>query len=200
MKRIFLTTALFWLVFTCGSHAQNLSSGLGTFERATLSIVNWIKSVSRSLDDFVVKEKRSQFLERLHDLNESLYKVETAKRALLADMKQTTNSSVELNRTRFIAEDLRQQIFHLRRSIHEVAVLLREEFQSGGLKVEELLSSTTDEKESWLDAFTHPTGEKWTNNPQLRAQLIARGEKAVGSLRNASLELAKLKQRLSPQD
>jgi hypothetical protein len=195
MKKVVLALALASLFLPENAFAQGAMTGQAAFEQASQSIFNWLRRISGSLDEFVASEKRAQLRQRLHELNESLYGVEASKLDLLSDMRLSTGST---NETKVLekAVVVSQKLDHLKTAIHRVAILLREQFQGDGLECERLLSSATGERKEWLSRFS--SDPSLLRNDATKREFISQGERAVESLRSASLELAKLTQRLDP--
>lgn len=193
MKKLVLIIALS-LFLPASGLPQDATGSQAAFERASQSIFDWLQRISRSLDEFVATERRDQLRQRLRTLNQSLYEVEASKLVLLLDMKQSTGLPAELQRMQRNAGVVAEKIDHLRHAIHDVAILLREQFQQEGLDCEILLSSATGERKTWL--FQLSSDPSLLSNRSTKEELINRGEHAVSSLRDASLELASLTHRL----
>jgi hypothetical protein len=185
--------SLLMVLLTTPATAQDVT-GQRKFQEATMALVDWLRTISGSLGPFVTSEKREQLITRLHELNESVYGVEAAKLALLFDLKVTFGSPAENERVQRIAIDITKKVNGLRIAIGGVAVLLREEFRAGGAECEQLLNEAVDERKIWL--FRLASDTTILENQVIREELIEEGEAAVRSLRNASLELARVTTRI----
>jgi hypothetical protein len=179
--------------------AQNsgaeVTAGANRFLKASLGIWNWVKTFDAEADQFVTKENRHQLIDQLRKLNKSIYEVESAKLSLLYEMTHTTGSPDELKQMDTIVVDLVTKVTGLKSTIGDVASLLREQRRAGGEECEQLLTEAILERKEWVSELSR--NPDLLRNPVTRAQVIASGESAVKALRNASIELSKVIDRLS---
>ena len=189
MKQLALACVLVGLVLTTPGQAldlrQQIQRGQDFFEKGTSFLVVWLQNINGSLDRVVATENKARLRKHLHEMNESIHEVETAK---LAFLERLALGDYQANND---ISPLIWKILTLRLKVREVAILLREEYQQGGFECEQLLSEATYEKKFWIiDLARHPELAK------ADPLVLEKGKRAVQSLREASLELAKLTRRL----
>jgi hypothetical protein len=81
-------------------------------------------------------------------------------------------------------------------ALRRFAILLREQFQADGLACEELLYAAMGQRKEWLFEFS--SNPSMLRNQDAKASFLFRGDRAVESLRSASLEVVNLTRRLDP--
>jgi hypothetical protein len=188
MRRPVVVCVAVAFVLTASAWGQDdrVRTGQDMFERATVALVTWLKNITGALDPIVAKENRVQFRARLRELNKSLHDVESAKAAYIQSLERGRSPR---------PEDLVLKVDTLKGDVRKVAVLLREEHAKGGSECEELLSSATGERKLWL--YELASNFPALDNEMTRRAVIEQGKRAIRSLREASLELAKLTRRLN---
>jgi hypothetical protein len=175
--------------------ADLIADGQDAFVKASESILKWLKQLDGSLGSMVATENRAQLVDRLREMNGHLHEVEMIKELFLDDVKRFGGNPSWAPGIRNTADVLEDRVRALRASVDKVAVLLREEWKTGGADCERLLTQAVGQRRIWLHELADHMEE--LNNEEFKDRLIVQGEAALRALREASLELAKLTRRLS---
>jgi hypothetical protein len=164
------------------------------FEAATSSLYHWIRTLSQTeIASLVAAGHRAQLADKLHDLNVALFDVEQTKGMLISAVRDFGGTAEDGKRINDLVVKLGPQLQKLDATIREVAVDLRERFQTEGMECSRKLA-LAEEQKAWV--FTAFNRKDVFLDPQRRAEIVNRGETAIATIREASLEVSQLRSKL----
>ncbi len=182
----FCLTILFAVIISGGSsiYAQNVAEEQEMLQTATISMVKWFKTLIDEISEIVEEEEKRDLIEGLTELKKDIYNLEQDKRFLLESLRQDEIFKYEIE---VALQDMDKSLKNVRKKIRLVSLKLREQFREGGLEVEEQLLKATGRRKIWLSNLS----DQIENDADLNLEsIISSGEEAVQSLKEATMELS----------
>ena len=157
---------------------------MDALQQASVAALQWFKVLMVSIKDIVETQKRNQLREAFADLGNAMYAVEKDKELLLSLI---VREPADFMAIRGIGDRLTRNIEKIRQELLRVGPLLRQQYASQGVKVEQLLSEAMMARKMWVGDLSQMDIDRARKD-----DLIVQGKAAIKALREAHVALSEL--------